>query len=134
MPDTSADIERVLGFDFGLQSIGVAVGQSITATATPLPVLPARNGKPDWQRVATLIREWKVNHLVVGLPLNMDDTDNPVTVKARAFATALTKRFALPVTLVDERLTTREAMEITGGDRARGHGVAAALLVESYLR
>jgi putative holliday junction resolvase len=125
---------RLLAFDFGLKTIGVAVGQSVTRSATPLPPLSARHGRPDWDAITRLIVTWNVNQLVVGLPLNMDDTENNITVRARLFARDLERRTGLPVALIDERLTSRAAMEYTEGDRTASHGVAAALIAETYLR
>ena len=133
MPETNAT-GYVLGFDFGLKHIGVAVGQAVTGTASPLPPLTAKGGQPRWSEVRELLDAWRPTQLVVGLPLNMDDTDNPITVAARKFAQALESRYPVPVAMVDERLTTREAMELTRGDRERSHGAAAVLMVESYLR
>ncbi|MBM4203944.1 MAG: Holliday junction resolvase RuvX [Gammaproteobacteria bacterium] len=134
MPDPTAGVVRVLAFDFGLSAIGVAVGQSVTQSAEPLQPLKARNGKPDWTAIDQIISSWNVNRLVVGLPLNMDDTESDMSTRARQFAAALEARSALPVILVDERLSSREAMERTAGDRTRSHGIAAVLIAESYLR
>ena len=67
----------VIAFDFGSKSIGLAVGQEITATASPLLALAARDGQPDWQRWQQLLAEWRPDVLVVGLPLNMDGSEQP---------------------------------------------------------
>lgn len=129
MPVPSAD-GYLLAFDFGLRHIGVAAGQTVTATAGPLTTLSARQGKPDWATVASLIREWSPRHLLVGLPLNMDGTESDMSERARKFAAELERRTALPVTLVDERLTTREAQ---GLDADRAHELAAVLIAETWL-
>lgn len=120
----------VLAFDFGLRHIGVAVGQQITATASPLTTLRARDGQPEWPALKRLIAEWAPRRLLVGLPLNMDDTDSPMAGRARAFADALARRTGVPVSLVDERLTTRAARE-HGDDAA--HQRAAVLIAETWL-
>lgn len=133
-PPATARIVHLLAFDFGLKMIGVAIGQSVTGSASPLPPLHARNGRPDWSRVAELLRTWDVNQLVVGLPLNMDDTESGMSGRARRFAEELERRFRLPVALVDERLTSREAIGFAHGQRDRSHGVAAALIAETWLR
>lgn len=133
MPD-SPDVIRVLAFDFGLKHIGVAMGQSITATASPLTALAARNGKTDWSTIAALIAEWQVNQLIVGLPLNMDDTESAMSAAARRFGTELGKRFSIDVQMVDERLTSRATTEYTKGNHSASHGLAAVLIAESYLR
>ena len=133
MPD-SPEVIRVLAFDFGLKNIGVAMGQSITATASPLTSLTARNGKTDWSIISGLIAEWRVNQLIVGLPLNMDDTESNMSAAARRFGIELGKRFAIDVQMVDERLTSRATAEYTKGNHAASHGLAAVLIAESYLR
>lgn len=103
-----------LGFDFGTRNIGVAVGQSITQTATPLKIIHARDGVPQWQEIAAIIKKWRPDALIVGLPLKMDDSEwgETITKKAQLFAAALRIHFhPLPVHLVDERLTTKAARE-----------------------
>lgn len=129
----------VLAFDYGLKNIGVAYGQSITGTATELPPLSARDGIPDWEQIARLLREWQPQRLLVGLPLNMDDSESELSARARKFANRLHGRFGMPVELFDERLTTRMAKEEAC---ERGHGghyasapidsIAARLLLESW--
>lgn len=129
----------VLAFDYGLKNIGVAYGQSITGTATELPPLSARDGIPDWEQIARLLREWQPQRLLVGLPLNMDDSESELSARARKFSNRLHGRFGMPVELFDERLTTRMAKEEA---RERGHGghyasapidsIAARLLLESW--
>jgi putative Holliday junction resolvase len=131
--------QTVLAFDYGLKNIGVAYGQSITGTATELAPLKARDGIPDWEKVAALIKEWRPQLLLVGLPLNMDDTESELSQRARKFGNRLNGRFNLPVKMFDERLTTRLAKEEA---RERGHkgdyvslpvdSIAARLLLESW--
>ncbi|AUC89293.1 Holliday junction resolvase RuvX [Alteromonas sp. MB-3u-76] len=99
----------VLAFDFGTKSIGVAVGQEITGTASPLSALKARDGIPDWSLIEKLYAEWLPHAVVVGLPLNMDGTEQEMTQRARKFANRLHGRFKVNVELCDERLTTTDA-------------------------
>ena len=128
-----------LGFDFGLSRIGIASGQTVTGTASPLDVVRAKQGKPDWDHLDRLIREWTPTALIVGLPLNMDGTDNPITTAARKFSNRLHGRYHLPCHLVDERLTTREARELThqGGREIAFDGsldtAAACIILQQYL-
>lgn len=125
----------VLGFDFGMRRIGVAVGQGITASATALTVLAARDGKPDWDSLAHLIEAWRPQALVVGLPLTMDGSEQELTRLARRFGRQLAGRYNLPVHHVDERLTSVEAERLLA-ERPAGGGVdseAARLLLESWL-
>ena len=104
MPDN-----MYLGFDFGFKRIGVAVGQRLTSSASPLPTLSAKQGEPDWEQLSELIKQWKPEALVVGLPTRIDESEFYTTSAARGFAKKLRKRFSLPVHLEDERLTTAEA-------------------------
>ncbi|KTC68137.1 Holliday junction resolvase [Legionella birminghamensis] len=98
-----------LGFDFGLKRIGVAVGQKITLTARPLTTLHAESGIPDWRQIDKLVKEWKPDALIVGLPTCIDSSEQYTTPLAREFAEQLIRHVALPVHLVDERLSTVEA-------------------------
>lgn len=129
----------LLAFDFGTKSIGVAIGQEITGTARALISLKAQEGSPDWQRVEKLLREWQPDLVVVGLPLNMDGTEQPVTAQARKFANRLHGRFGVQVALHDERLSTVEAkaqLFQQGGYRALDKGsvdaASAVIILESW--
>ncbi|KMK50862.1 Holliday junction resolvase [[Actinobacillus] muris] len=131
--------KTVIAFDFGTNSIGCAVGQSITGTAQSLPAFKAQDGVPNWQEIGKLLAQWQPDLLVVGLPLNMDGTEQPLTQRAKKFANRLHGRFNLPVVLQDERLTTVEAKaEIfaRGGYRAlkkdKVDGISACLILESW--
>lgn len=128
-----------IAFDFGMKSIGCAVGQSITGTAQALPVFKAQDGIPNWDAIAKCLQEWKPDVVVVGLPLNMDGTEQELTLRARKFANRLNGRFGVKVVLQDERLTTIEARsEIfeRGGFRAlkkgKVDGISACLILESW--
>ena len=130
-----------MAFDFGLRQIGVAVGNCLLQTSQPLAILKAREGIPDWQAVAKLIDEWGPQLLLVGDPLNMDGSDSPLGERARKFARRLHGRLGLPVTLVDERLSSFEAKQ---NSREHGHrgdfrrqpvdSYAAELILQSWLR
>lgn len=129
----------IIAFDFGTRSIGAAIGQEITGTARPLASFKAQDGTPDWQKVEKLLREWQPDLVVVGLPLNMDGTEQPVTAQARKFANRLHGRFGVQVALHDERLSTVEAKSHlfdTGGFRALDKGnvdaASAVVILESW--
>jgi putative Holliday junction resolvase len=98
-----------LGFDFGSRHLGIAVGSSATGTARPLGSAPVRAGIPDWAVLDRLVKEWQPAALIVGLPLNMDDSENEMTRAARRFGQRLHARYNLPVQWVDERLTSVDA-------------------------
>lgn len=123
----------VMGFDFGMGKIGVAVGQAITGTANPLTILKAKNGIPDWNQIEKLIREWQPALLVVGLPLNMDDTPSEMSRLAEKFSRKLNGRFNIPSATVDERLSSFEAATLSDGD-GPVDAIAAQLILETYFR
>ena len=102
-------VKTLLGFDFGTKSIGIAIGQQLTGTARPLSAIKAQDGIPDWSQIEKLLKEWQPDLVVVGLPLNMDGTEQPLTARARKFANRLHGRFGVAVELHDERLSTVEA-------------------------
>jgi putative Holliday junction resolvase len=129
-----ANISTALGFDFGTRKIGVAVGQTLTRCASPVETLRQVRQQPDWQGISRLIREWQPQALIVGLPLNMDDTETEVAGMARRFSRQLHGRYGLPVFLVDERLTSKAAAELAGGERAKIDALAAKLILETWLR
>lgn len=132
-----------LGFDFGLKRIGVAVGQSLTGTATPLTTLAAQDGQPDWNAVAKLLAEWQPAALVVGLPYNSDGSEQAITTRATRFACQLEGRYGLPVHQVDERYSSTTAEESLRANRAAGRrrvrktdidAAAACVILEAWLR
>lgn len=133
--------QTVVGFDFGTQKMGMACGNSLSGTAQPLAIFPMRDGIPDWDKLEKLIAEWKPNVCVVGLPLNMDDSESELSARARKFARRLRHRLNIPVWMVDERLTTREARNSLLSYQQQGHGkktnadsLAATMLIESWFR
>jgi putative Holliday junction resolvase len=130
----------IMGFDFGMKNIGVAVGQQLTGTASPLTALKARDGIPDWQQIEGLIDNWKPTTLVVGLPLNMDGSEQHMTAAARKFGNRLHNRFKLPVAWQDERLTTYEALNQMGlrdkmqsTQRSDVDRLSAQIILQSWL-
>ena len=123
-----------------MKRIGVAVGQVITSSASPLPLLAARDGIPDWDKIQKLISEWQPQILLVGLPLNMDDSEQKMTKASRRFGNRLNGRFRLPVEWVDERLTSVEAETMladlksqASGDNMNVDSLSAKLIVEQWL-
>jgi putative pre-16S rRNA nuclease len=130
----------ILAFDFGARWIGVAVGDTETRLANPLGMFEAANGSRCMAEVETLVREWRPERLVVGLPLAMDGSEHDMTRRARRFARRLQARFHLPVDLADERLSsvTAEAQlrETGRGGREHknaAHALAAKIILQSYL-
>ncbi|MDO6508265.1 Holliday junction resolvase RuvX [Colwellia sp. 4_MG-2023] len=101
----------IIGFDFGKKYIGVAVGQEITGSASPLGSVKATDGIPHWDSLSVFLTEWQPDLVVVGLPLNMDGSEQQLTKDARKFGNRLAGRFGLKVEFQDERLTTADAKE-----------------------
>jgi putative Holliday junction resolvase len=132
----------VLGFDYGARRIGVAVGNALSG-ARALEVIANGAQGPDWTRIGALLREWRPQALLVGLPLTMSGEEQRNSQAARAFAAELTKRYELPSELVDERLSSREAAQRFAARRASGQAkrkhaaaldaVAAEVIVENWL-
>jgi len=112
------------------------VGQTITATASPLTTLRAVKDKPDWEGITALINKWNPDALVVGLPYNMDDTETELAPRVKRFSRQLEGRFRLPVHLVDERLTS-QAARAQMGKRIKHiesiDAMAAKLILETWL-
>ncbi|MEQ6889664.1 Holliday junction resolvase RuvX [Halomonas sp. CS7] len=137
MADAGARL--ILAFDFGTRRIGVAVGNELLGSARELAPLPARDGIPDWAEVARLVDEWRPDLFVVGLPLNMDDSESVMSTRARKFGKRLYGRFGTPCEMVDERGSTREAKAIAREGGHRGNyrqesvdGIAAVLILEGW--
>jgi len=130
----------LLGFDFGMKNIGIAVGQELTSTANPLTAIKARDGVPDWSQIEKLLKEWQPDLLIVGLPLNMDGTEQEMTAAAKRFGNRLNGRFNIPVEWQDERLTTYEALDQMGirskmdsRQRSDVDQLSAQLILQSWL-
>ncbi|MEM1174057.1 MAG: Holliday junction resolvase RuvX [Pseudomonadota bacterium] len=136
MPDT------ILAFDFGHRRIGVAVGQDITASASPLGVIRNSDAGVDRAHIDALIREWQPTTLVVGKPLHADGSDSDMTADARRFAESL-RSYGLPVVLTDERFSSVEAERQLKTARSAGQrgriskedidAAAAVTIAERYL-
>ncbi len=140
----TTELSCFLGFDFGERRIGVATGQSRTLSANPLCVVRNINGRPEWDEIEKVIREWQPAALIVGLPLTDDGSAQRVTGLARSFAKHLRRRYQLPVHMCDERFSSNEASRIIAENR-RHHNrrrakhedsdtIAAALILEQWLR
>ena len=130
-----------IGFDFGYKRIGLAVGQRLTSSASPLTTLDAKLGVPNWDAIQKIINEWRPQALIVGLPTCIDDKELYTTAAARGFARQLRRRFFLPVHLVDERLSTVEAranLFAEGGyrkiKRTEIDSIAACIILEQWLQ
>lgn len=129
----------ILAFDFGEKRVGVAVGEMQLALAHPLTTIASAQSHIRFDAIARLVDEWQPRLLVVGLPMHMDDTEHALTARARRFGRQLEGRFNLPVAMVDERLSTREAVALlhAAGVGARRQKpvrdqVAAQTILQAY--
>lgn len=130
-----------LGFDFGTKKIGIAVGQTSTATASPLQTVRSINQNPNWDVISQLIKEWQPIGLVVGISRQQDGTDNIVTPRMLRFCRQLDGRYQLPVYQQDETLSTFEAKQLLFDEVNLGASklwavqdqLAAQLILQSWL-
>jgi putative Holliday junction resolvase len=132
-------IETVIGFDFGTSWTGIAVGQTLTAQASPLRAIKSFKSKPDWSAISGLIEEWKPQKLIVGLPTSDFPETKAMTDKASRFSRQLQGRYKIDTELIDESLTTREAYvnAIDSGIRKSKpeiDSLSAVLITETWLR
>ena len=132
--NTSAGTDggTVLVFDFGMKHIGIAVAEPRADLARGLATVPARAGVPHWHVLDPVVREWRPERLVVGLPINMDGTLGEGSVRARRFGKRLAARYALTVDFADERLSTFEAIS-RGAPADAAHAQAAQVIGETWL-
>jgi putative holliday junction resolvase len=139
-----SDVQTVLAFDFGLKRIGIAAGDTLTATAAPRPAAAVHQQGPDWDAIAREVRMLSPGLLVVGAPYNADGSPGALAPAARRFAAELESRFGLPVNLVDERWSSLEANAALKAQRASGErkrrvrkedidSAAAAVILERWL-
>lgn len=140
-----SDIQTVMGLDFGVNKMGISLGNTLTQTAQPLMQFPMNNGKPDWQKLLNLIQEWQVNTIVIGIPLNMDDTMSEMGLRAKKFARRLNHELQFhhipcPIVLTDERLSSREAKNLAWeyglikNENEPIDSIASAIFLGTWLR
>ena len=130
---------RFLGIDHGARRWGLAYGDEL-GVATPLPALVESDPQRRWAALAAVVRQRRITEVVLGHPLNMDDSEGFKAKEVEAFAVRLREGFGLPVHLVDERLTTYAAEEATARPKRRAlraSGVidsrAATIILQDYL-
>jgi putative Holliday junction resolvase len=132
----------ILAFDFGLRRIGVAVGQDVTGSASPLGVIANRSTGVDSEKITALVSEWRPTQLVVGMPAHADGSPSDIQEHIEAFIEAL-RVHGLPVETVDERYTSVEAERALKTARQAGtrgriskeeiDSAAAVIIAERYL-
>lgn len=129
----------VLAFDFGEKRIGVAVGEHLIKSASPLTTIDSESNEIRFAAIASLIEEWRPALLVVGMPLNLDGSEHALTALCKKFARRLNGRFNLPVALIDERYSSAEASQLLNEAGIRGRAqkpildqIAAQTILNSY--
>lgn len=131
MPKKHEEI-TLLGFDFGMRRIGIAIGNTITNEAKPLLTIAAQDGIPDWEEIKKIIKEWTIKELIVGMPYNLSGQFQEITFAARKFANRLHQKFKLPVHTIDERYTTKLARsKVT--KKIGVDSIAACIILQSWL-
>ena len=130
----------LIAFDFGFKRIGIAVGQTITYTATPIGIISAKDGIPAWPDIEKHLNQWQPNAVVVGIPVNVGYEDRQLEYAAIKFARRLKHRFQLPVFGMDEHLTTFAAKQLysTAGKKpsknTRIDDIAAKVILETWFK
>jgi putative Holliday junction resolvase len=129
----------VLAFDFGTRRIGVAVGNTLMRTAHALATIDAAGEDARFAAIGALVDEWRPDRFVVGLPVHADGTPHAMTQRAREFAAELSRRFALPAALVDERHTSEVARQALAASARGGRAsrqlrdqVAAQIILQAW--
>ena len=135
---------RILGLDYGSKTVGVAMTDALGMTVQPYKTIQREREsklRQTLSEIADIVEQYQIKKIVMGLPLNMDDTEGDRAAKTRDFAEKLKLRVAVPIEFTDERLTTMEAEEIldqSGIPRSEQKKVidqvAAQLILEQYLR
>ncbi len=134
--------ETILAFDYGLRRIGVAVGQDVTASASPVGVVANGEDGVDHERIRAIIREWHPTKLVVGMPTHADGSPGAMTAAVEAFIDELAQ-YGLPISSIDERYSSLEAEQALKNARRQGSrgriskqdidAAAAVFIAERYL-
>lgn len=131
----------IMAFDFGTQKMGMAIGSSLIESATPLALFPMKDGIPHWETLLDIIKHHQPNLFLIGLPLNMDDSESELSTRARKFARRLRHQTNINTWMVDERLSTRAARDELDHYQSQGRAkklsadsLAAALFIESWYR
>ena len=125
-----------MGFDFGLKRIGIAVGQTVTRTASPETVVNSRDGVPDWAHISQLIERWNPVAIVVGLPMHLNGTEQPFTQSARKFGQRLHGRYQRPLFFIEEQLSSHEAeqrLKSRAQSNTQLDAHAAQIILENWL-
>lgn len=134
----------VIAFDFGLKRTGVAVGNTLTGSATPECTLHSKNQQPDWVSITKLFKEWQPTQIVVGIPTELDGSENPLTKTIQRFCNQIQGRYNINVDQENEQFTSIEAAKRLKQLRQSGRKkkvtkdevdkIAAAIILENWMQ
>ncbi len=134
----------ILAFDFGLQRTGVAVGNTLTGSATPECTLQSKNDTPNWDEITKLIEDWKPEKIIVGMPTELDGSENPLQKKVIRFSNQLNGRYNIPVEHENEQFSSIEAAQRLKQLRQSGRKqkikkqevdkIAASIILETWMK
>ena len=122
---------QILAIDFGLKKVGLAIGNTLTKTSMPISTIFYKSKQELFNILEKHIIEWKPELIIIGNPLNMDQTESEMSKLAEKFSTQISKKFNLAVKLVDERLSSFEAKEFAKDDNL--DAMAAKLILDSWM-
>ena len=122
---------QILAIDFGLKKVGLAIGNTLTKTSMPISTIFYKSKQELFNLLEKHVTEWKPEFIIIGNPLNMDQTESEMSKLAEKFSNQFSKKFNLAVELVDERLSSFEAKEFTKDDNL--DAMAAKLILDSWM-
>ena len=122
---------QILAIDFGLKKVGLAIGNTLTKTSMPISTIFYKSKQELFNLLEKQVIEWKPEFIIIGNPLNMDQTESEMSKLAEKFSNQFSKKFNLAVELVDERLSSFEAKEFAKDDNL--DAMAAKLILDSWM-
>ena len=134
----------VIAFDFGLKRTGVAVGNTVIGSATPECTISSKDEQPNWDDISKLFKEWQPTQIVVGMPIELDGSENPLKKRIDRFCNQIQGRYNVPVDQENEQFTSIEAAQRLKQLRQSGRKqkvskdevdkIAAAIILENWMK
>ena len=134
----------VIAFDFGLKRTGVAVGNTVIGSATPECTLTSKDESPDWDGISKLIEDWQPSQIVVGMPMELDGSENPLKKRIERFCNQIQGRYNITVDQENEQFTSLEAAQRLKQLRQSGRKqkvskdevdkIAASIILENWMQ
>ena len=123
---------NVIGIDYGVSKIGVAVGNTQTSSSSPLEIIINTKSGINWPQLETIIQEWKPQVIIVGQPFNMDGSESEMMKEVKLFADILKERINIKIEFFDERLTSFEAKQMDTSGKPIDD-LAAKIILDGWL-